>query len=735
MRKAQAAVELTVLAAFIMLVLFMLFEFGQTKLNENTSVIQVSQARNTVDRLAEAAIEVHNEGVGARRKMYVTIPDSVNPNRILIGNGTITIGVYVANGTSDISSSQTGFTIMQGGFFPTTPGSYWVWVIGKQGYVQIGSSIDVNPLAEYFELFPNNFGNQNISFTNYGTSPVNITLTLVWSDSEISTAINGSSTISFSLQPDTSNLQIVNLNASANSNASRGLHNGYISVTTNISESETIPITVNVVGQPAGLQNISYMTIDTYSDSSYAYSNWTFVIPNADIVYYKVKSYSPLDTLTNSAITVKIYDPYANLAYEGVYSPNNGTGTYASSYNLSLSPNPSLGTWKMMSYEVGGISAATYFSVTTGQVCIASCTFSSLGICNSSCWGINGCSSSSFNLACNGSAITSNACSNSTGGTSGTTNFQASCCLGTVTTCSNNSLACNPACNGSYQNCTYPSNPAICSNTCSEGSCVICSPSCGTETCTSCGLNSTSGCTSQHYCSDSLTRCIYADSSCNYTCSGNGVCTSSCIPSCAANSSSCASCGTTPTSGCTSQHYCSDSLTRCTYADSSCSNTCNSTTTNCQSCTPSCATNPSSCASCGITYGSSCSSSNYCIGSSPAYNCTYSDWSCAIPCSGGSCGSCFPCYYNGCTSCGTTTINCSSYLPYCYTDDTIYRYPANASCYNPCSGPNCGTCTPTCTASLSETCSAPTPVCCDCGDGIVDCVWSAKLCQLECAGG
>jgi hypothetical protein len=532
MGKAQAAIELIVIAAGIMLVLSMLFEFSQTNLNENISLIQVSQARDTVNSLSEAATEVHNEGVGSRREVYITIPDGVNPNRILIGNGTITIGVYVASGTSDISSSQLGFTIVQGGFFPTTPGSYWVWVIGKQGYVQIGSSINVNPLSEYFELFPNNSSNQNISFTNYGTAPVNVSLALVWSDSEISTAINGSGTLSFPLQPGTSNPQIADLSASANSNASRGLHNGYISVTTNISESETIPITVNVVGQPASLQNISYMTIDTYNDSSYAYSNSTFIIPSAAIVYYKVESYNSLNTLTNSTITVRIYDPSANLDYEGAYSPNNGTGTYASSYNLSLSANPSTGTWKMISYEVGGVSAVTYFSVINTQVCTASCTFISLGICNSSCWGTNGCSS--FNLACNSSAITSSVCSNSTGGTSGTTDYLASCCSGAVTTCGNITTSSCPSnyCSGSPQylySYALPS-PNYCYIQCSGGACTTCTaPSCSVSsqecaggctapsTCYTCGNNGQTGtcgitsptcCNCASYCAGGGYECV-----------------------------------------------------------------------------------------------------------------------------------------------------------------------------------------------------------------------------------
>jgi len=362
MRKAQAAVELTIITAFMMMVLFLLFEFGQTKINENTSVIQVSQARNTVDRLARAAVEVHTEGVGARRKIYVTIPDTVNPTRVMIGNGTITLGVYVANGTSDVSS-QVGFTIAQGGYFPTTPGSYWVWVISRQGYVQIGSTMEINPLNAYFELFPSNSTDKNITFTNYGSSPINVTLNLVWADSEITAAINGSNTINFSLQPGASSSQIADLSATANSNASLGLHSGYISVTTNVSESEIIPIMVNVVGQPSSLQTVSYMTIETYNDSSYAYSSATF--SQSNVIYYRVKSYNSTNNLVNSTVTVKVYDSVSNLMSASTYSSNGGTGVYSGSYTLPANALP--GSWKLTAYEVGGVSTTMYITISANS--------------------------------------------------------------------------------------------------------------------------------------------------------------------------------------------------------------------------------------------------------------------------------------------------------------------------------------------------------------------------------
>jgi hypothetical protein len=358
MRKAQAAVELTVIASLMMILLFLLFEFGETKINESTSMLQVSEARNTVDRLAKAVTEVRNEGVGARRKVYVKIPDRVNPNRILIGNTTITLGVYTLNGTSDINAA-TDFTVVQGGFFPTAPGTYWVWVISRQGYVQIGSSFGVDPSNVYFELFPTNSTSTNITLTNLGISTVNVTSNLTWSDSETSATINGTSSMSFLLLTGSTNSQLINLSVTANSNASFGLHSGYISITTNLSEREVIPILVNVVSQPVGLQNVSYLIIDTYNDSSYTYSNTSF--SPSSVIYYSVKSYDSTNSLINSTVTVRVYDLYSTLMSEQNYSANGGTGIYKGNYSLASNASP--GSWRITAYDIGGARTAMYVTV------------------------------------------------------------------------------------------------------------------------------------------------------------------------------------------------------------------------------------------------------------------------------------------------------------------------------------------------------------------------------------
>jgi hypothetical protein len=356
MKKAQAAVEMTVLAALLILVLFLLFEFGENKLIESASVLQVSQARNVVDTLAKAAVDVCNEGVGARKKIYITIPDRLNPSRILIGNNTITIGVYVSNGTTDVSSIV-NCPVAQGGFFPSTPGSYWVWVISRTGYVQIGSAVDVEPLNEYFELFPANSTNTNITFSNYGTSPVNISSTLTWTDSEVTVNINGTTQQNFSLPSGASNAPLLNLNITASLNASRGLRNGYITVTTNTTESEVIPVIVNIVAPTS--PSVSYMTIATYNNSGYTVPSTSF--SSLQNVYYTIKTYNSSNNLVNSTVTIRIYNPSSTLLYEQNFPTPTSTGVYSSNYTVpSGAPT---GSWQMQAYDVGGASAKTYFTV------------------------------------------------------------------------------------------------------------------------------------------------------------------------------------------------------------------------------------------------------------------------------------------------------------------------------------------------------------------------------------
>jgi hypothetical protein len=340
MGKAQAAVELTILLSALMIVLFLIFEFAQTKLIENSSMLQVSQARNTVDRLAEAVANVHNEGVGARRLIFIQIPDRVNSSRIVISNTTITIGLYIANGTSDISA-PTVCPVVQGGYFPTTPGSYWVWVISKQGYVQLGSSFSVTPMSVYAELFPTNSSSTNITVTSLSNSTVNVTANLTWSDTEINATINGTNNMSFLLLSGTANSKLINLTVAANNNASFGLHSGYLSITTNLSESEVVPVVVNVVSRPAGQSSVYYLTIDTYNDSGYTNSSTSFLaVGPTNVTYYRVKSYNSTDALVNSTVTIRVYNTTPTLMSEQTYSANSppNNGTYIGNYTIPFSP-------------------------------------------------------------------------------------------------------------------------------------------------------------------------------------------------------------------------------------------------------------------------------------------------------------------------------------------------------------------------------------------------------------
>jgi len=354
MRKAQAAIEITIIASVMLIVLLFLFEFGETKILENASVVQVSEARNTVDMLAKAAIEVHNEGVGAKRKVYITIPDRVDPNRVLINNNTITLGVYVGDGTSDISS-EVNFQVRKGGYFPTTPGNYWLWVISKEGYVQIGSTLGIEPMSAYLEMLPSDSTTMNIKFTNYGTSPVNVSLQVDWPYTEIDATMDDVASLSFSLQPGTSNAEDVELRATSYANASRGLYNGYVSVTTNVTESEFLPVVVNIVAQSSAA--VSYLTIGTYNDT--VYTNTDVLFSPTDVLYYKVRSYNSTDELVNSTVTVRIYDPSSILVHQQTYSPNAGTGVYTGSYTILYSLP---GLWKITAYEIGGASTSAYFT-------------------------------------------------------------------------------------------------------------------------------------------------------------------------------------------------------------------------------------------------------------------------------------------------------------------------------------------------------------------------------------
>jgi type II secretory pathway pseudopilin PulG len=276
-RKGQGATELLVLLAMIAIVGLIIYASSQTTLAESRKLLLVSQARATVNDLSSAASEVYSEGPGAKRRVYIVIPEGSDSARVYVNNTMINIGLSIDSTTSDINT-QTNMKLVQGADFPKTPGSYWVPVTAKEGYVLIGNSyLDINPASLSLETSTSNLKESVIVFTNLGATPIEVTLSPQWSyNGTVDLTLN---TTSFTLA-SSGDAAVAYLLVSIQTYSTTSLqqYSGKINVGTNTSETAEINLNVNVVGTqiPTG---VSYIIIETFKNSSYSTQTTNFTLP------------------------------------------------------------------------------------------------------------------------------------------------------------------------------------------------------------------------------------------------------------------------------------------------------------------------------------------------------------------------------------------------------------------------------------------------------------------------
>ncbi|NYZ79108.1 hypothetical protein H0N99_03080 [Candidatus Micrarchaeota archaeon] len=275
--RGQEATELIVLLAMITVAGLVIYSTSQTNLAQFQRTLIISQAKATVNDLSSAASEVYSEGAGAMRKVYITIPEGVDSSGVYVNNTMINVRVLSSSGTTDINT-QTSMRVVQGADFPTTPGSYWVYVTAKQGYVLIGRSyVSINPSSLSISMPQSNSTSSVISFTDIGTFPVAVILSTQWSyGGTVDVTLD---TTYFVLFPSgTQNTINVLVTAQTYSNTSLKSYSGSILVNTNTTETYTINLNVNVIGTqvPTG---VSYIVVDTFRNSSYFTPSTNFTLP------------------------------------------------------------------------------------------------------------------------------------------------------------------------------------------------------------------------------------------------------------------------------------------------------------------------------------------------------------------------------------------------------------------------------------------------------------------------
>jgi type II secretory pathway pseudopilin PulG len=271
--RGQAALEYIMIIAFAALLLVPFVYYSFVSSQENTRVLQATQA---VNEIAKAADYVWSQGYGSRTTVRVFIPLGVNYSGSYIGRPSgsgptveskeINLNVLTSAGTSDIFAPTKGPVK---GFWPTNTGTYLLTIyMSPDGYVLIlpyGMDFDVYPTYFSFSLPAGGSANFSFNVTSYSTEE-NIDLNLSTAG-DIASWI-GISTYGFTLTPLSSNA--VSGTVTVPAQATPGLLSGKVLVFSNFTTREVLIDIVVYLNETPNATKPNY-TVQTYNDSSYLY--------------------------------------------------------------------------------------------------------------------------------------------------------------------------------------------------------------------------------------------------------------------------------------------------------------------------------------------------------------------------------------------------------------------------------------------------------------------------------
>lgn len=345
--------ELVIVLSAVFIVLIFIYLVSQQQMTSSQNVLRVSQARSSVTDLARASAEVYSEGAGAKRQVFVTIPEGGIPSRTgVLNESTINVGLYVGDTVTDVNE-RVQMRVIEGVNFPKQPGGYWVWVTAFEGYVVIGDvDWSVNPGVVAAELVPGSSTSKTLTVINYLNQSISVTLTLNWIHSNVTASLDGASTqtVTLSAHGAGSDSATVQLNLAALSGAPLGAYTGTILANASIGGSNrTVYITAQVVGaQTLPSTNVSHIIVDTFNDSGYTTPASTFdPTETIDIHGYNFTASSP--------VSIYIYDPGMSLVHSNTTSTNgSGDFTYywnpgmpltTGQYNVTANDSSKIASW------------------------------------------------------------------------------------------------------------------------------------------------------------------------------------------------------------------------------------------------------------------------------------------------------------------------------------------------------------------------------------------------------
>lgn len=244
-RHGQLSVEFLVMFAILLIILGSFIYISQTSQAGVAQTKVDNEAMNTVLDLSAAAKEIYIQGTGAKKQVYITIPQGYEPEYSFVANRSIKMRV-AGNDYIEIERFEVFGTL------PASPGGHYVLVESTGAGVRIGyAMLEIDKSAIVVSLDPGDTKSASIRIRNIWTNDVNISISETLKD-EIGLSINP---INAQLSPSEARSILLDFSADI---GTVGLFPGELKVYSasgNGNEQITIPITVVVKGVDYGPDN------------------------------------------------------------------------------------------------------------------------------------------------------------------------------------------------------------------------------------------------------------------------------------------------------------------------------------------------------------------------------------------------------------------------------------------------------------------------------------------------
>jgi hypothetical protein len=238
-KKGQTSVEFLVLLCIALLVLTATIAISVQNINSINAQRDRNDASNAVLDIGSAAKEVYAQGEGARKQVYIVLPESYDAANSFVGSQAIKLRA----GGNDYAEVE-NFKVR--GSWPRLAGAHWVWVISEGDQVRIGDAmLGFDKSRIYVVMHSNSTASDSFTATNIWGQKLNVTTATIWGGSEV--GLEGVPS-AFSLDPNDGHTITMQFTAGP---GALGFYSGGIDLTARDaagnSEIDTMPITVEVL--------------------------------------------------------------------------------------------------------------------------------------------------------------------------------------------------------------------------------------------------------------------------------------------------------------------------------------------------------------------------------------------------------------------------------------------------------------------------------------------------------